>query len=310
MDHAPNILTDATSVDALLDGCDAVPQSLSSLLPRSIRASSQHLGWWPLNVERREAVPDRLVLPGGTSEHCIFVTLSEAHYVREDDAGFSDHSLEIGHVTIHPARRPVCWEWDTPIHSVNLTLDPIFLDEMARDLFGLDAARMELMLVDRERDLVISNIATSMVRELMQPDIGSALMARALAHQLSVHLIRHYVRCPQPRELPGIGLLPRAVSAAVEFIEGAYARDIALADVAQAAHVSPFHLSRQFKKTMGMTPHHFLIRTRVESARALLAAGSRSLAEVAAAVGFADQSHLTRHFKRLLGVTPGQIQAQ
>ena len=45
----------------------------------------------------------------------------------------------------------------------------------------------------------------------------------------------------------------------------------------------------------------------VERAKDLLREGRLSLAQVAAAVGFADQSHLTRHFKRLVGVTPRQF---
>lgn len=308
MDREFLSVDDPPGVDAPQDSVDIAPKPLSSVLPRSIRASSHRLGWWPLNVERREIDPDQVFLPGGTTEHCIFVTLAEGHYVRQDRAGFSDHLLEIGHVTIHPARRPVRWEWDTAISSVNLMLDPVFLDETARELFGLDPAQLELMPVDRERDPVVSNIATSMIRELMRADGASAVVARSLGHQLAVHMVRHYVRRPRSHAVPSIELVPRAVCAAVEFIEGAYAKDISLADVAQAAHVSPFHLSRLFKKSLGMTPHHYLIRTRVESARALLAAGSRSLAEVAAAVGFADQSHLTRHFKRVLGTTPGQLQ--
>ena len=59
----------------------------------------------------------------------------------------------------------------------------------------------------------------------------------------------------------------------------------------------------------GVTPHQYLIGVRVNNARALLSAGAgkRSMADVAEAVGFADQSHLTRHVKRLLGVTPREL---
>lgn len=304
--------TDASSTfDALLaeapDGAhDAV--TITTLLPQSVKASSLGLGWWPLNVERRELAPNDLSLPGGTMEHLLFVTLAEGHYIRQDRGGFSDHLLEVGHVSIHPARRPVRWQWDTLISTVNLTLDPLFLDEQAKQVFGLDPSQVELMLIDRERDPVISNIATLMLRELMRADAGSALVARSLAHLLAVHLLRYYLRRSRAPSPEVASEWPRAVCAAVDFIDSAYAREISLADMAQAAHVSPFHLSRLFKRHMGMTPHQYLTRTRVESARDLLSAGSKSLAEVANAVGFADQSHLNRQFKRVLGMTPGQIQ--
>jgi AraC family transcriptional regulator len=84
---------------------------------------------------------------------------------------------------------------------------------------------------------------------------------------------------------------------------------VSLADIAGAAHLSPYHLTRVFKKATGISPHQYLVQVRVNSARSLLTAGAgdRSLAEIAAAVGFADQSHLTRHFKRMLGITPKQL---
>jgi AraC-like DNA-binding protein len=97
----------------------------------------------------------------------------------------------------------------------------------------------------------------------------------------------------------------------VHLIEQNYASDLTVSDIAAAVHVSPFHIARLFRRVLGVSPHQYLIQVRVNSARSLLTAGSgqRSLAEIAAAVGFADQSHLTRHFKRATGVTPSQFRA-
>lgn len=53
-----------------------------------------------------------------------------------------------------------------------------------------------------------------------------------------------------------------------------------------------------------MAPYHYVIQCRVERAKFLLSKGDMTLAEVAGAVGFADQSHLDRHFKRIMGVSP------
>ena len=103
--------------------------------------------------------------------------------------------------------------------------------------------------------------------------------------------------------------MPRAVNRALAFIREHHASDISLSDIAAAAHMSPFHLTRLFKRTFGVAPYQYLIQMRVNSARALITAGGGgySLAEIATSVGFADQSHLTRHFKKVLGVTPKQM---
>ena len=95
----------------------------------------------------------------------------------------------------------------------------------------------------------------------------------------------------------------------MQYIQENFAQEIGLADIANAARVSPYHLARLFKQVTGVTPHQYLIGVRVDNARALLSAGAgkRSIADIAEAVGFADQSHLTRHVKRLLGVTPREL---
>ena len=62
-----------------------------------------------------------------------------------------------------------------------------------------------------------------------------------------------------------------------------------------------------FKQTTGLPPHQFVIHQRVERAKLLIVEGQLSLAQIALAVGFSDQSQLNRHFKRLVGVTPKQF---
>jgi AraC family transcriptional regulator len=89
-----------------------------------------------------------------------------------------------------------------------------------------------------------------------------------------------------------------------EYIHAHLDHNIALADLADAAHLSEFHFARLFRQTTGLPPHQFVIHQRVERAKQLIAEGRLSLAQVAFEVGFSDQSQLTRHFKRLVGVTP------
>ncbi|MFI0515656.1 helix-turn-helix domain-containing protein [Streptomyces sp. WSLK1-5] len=76
-----------------------------------------------------------------------------------------------------------------------------------------------------------------------------------------------------------------------------------LADLATDLGMSRYQLLRAFRTTMGVPPYAWLAQYRVNRARCLLESGLKP-AEVAGAVGFADQAHLTRWFRRVLGVTP------
>jgi AraC-like DNA-binding protein len=99
--------------------------------------------------------------------------------------------------------------------------------------------------------------------------------------------------------------LTRPIRRAIEYVEAHFSdRSLTIYRLAGAAGLSPYHFMRLFKNTIGLTAHGFVMNTRLKRAQALIADGA-TLADVAAATGFADQSHLTRHFRRVFGVTPG-----
>lgn len=99
-----------------------------------------------------------------------------------------------------------------------------------------------------------------------------------------------------------------AVGRIRDILHAGYDRDIRLDDLAHETGRSRFQVNRAFQAATGMPPHRYLTNIRLERARTLLAAGD-SPAEVAAAVGFADQSHLIRRFKAAYGVTPGRFRS-
>jgi AraC-like DNA-binding protein len=84
---------------------------------------------------------------------------------------------------------------------------------------------------------------------------------------------------------------------------------LTLASAGRLLGASPAHLVRSFSKTFGMAPHAYRLGRRIEIARQRLLDGQPP-ADVAASVGFYDQSHFTRHFKRHVGATPGRYAAR
>jgi AraC-like DNA-binding protein len=78
--------------------------------------------------------------------------------------------------------------------------------------------------------------------------------------------------------------------------------------LAKALDWTPAHLSREFRKHVGMPPYAYLLQLRVAIGRRELADGA-TIAAAALAAGFADQSHFTREFRRRVGTTPGAFQA-
>jgi AraC family transcriptional regulator len=84
---------------------------------------------------------------------------------------------------------------------------------------------------------------------------------------------------------------------------------IEVSALAGIADRSPFHFTRVFKRSVGVTPHRYIVHLRLARATALLREGQASLAEVAARTGFADQSHLSRWARRVYGVPLSRLAA-
>jgi len=95
----------------------------------------------------------------------------------------------------------------------------------------------------------------------------------------------------------------------VEALHSDLAREWRLAELAALADLSPFHFQRAFKAAHGISPHQWRMALRLAEAKRRLARGEPP-AEVAAAVGLADQAHLTRRFAGMYGVTPARYQRQ
>lgn len=95
----------------------------------------------------------------------------------------------------------------------------------------------------------------------------------------------------------------RAVRRAVEYIVSDIAAEHRLENIAGVAAISPRHLIRSFRGSIGMTPQEFVRQERVRQAAARLRRGEAT-AQVAHLVGFADQPHMTRAFRKVMGTTP------
>lgn len=90
-----------------------------------------------------------------------------------------------------------------------------------------------------------------------------------------------------------------------DWLHDGFQRPLRLADAAEAAQISPVHLSRAFRRHFGCTMGAYLRALRIEHARRALVTGECSLQDLAQEAGFYDQSHMTRSFKSALGVAPG-----
>jgi AraC family transcriptional regulator len=195
-------------------------------------------------------------------------------------------------------------------HSENLALyiDPSLIARAAAD--SKLSGNFEITERYTRRDRVISSIGMALLDELETEGLSGRLYAESLGNVLAVHLLRYYsISTSRPLTFTG-GLSASKLRQVTEFINDNYSRDLKLAELAQIAGMSNFHFAREFKRTTGASPHQYLIKFRIERAKALLAENNLPLIEVGLRAGFSHQSHFTRLFRRITGTTPHLYRSQ
>lgn len=164
-------------------------------------------------------------------------------------------------------------------------------------------------------DRVTLHLALALAAMTRQPEAADPLVAEQLGAALAACVTRLLAQRSghgKPRSGHGKPVQSMAISTqrlrrVLDYIEASLSeRNLSLAEIASVAHLSPFHFSRAFKTVTGTAPHRFVVERRVDRAKALLTDPDISLAEIAAAVGFANQAHFSTMFRRLTGVSPRQ----
>ncbi|MET0646650.1 MAG: AraC family transcriptional regulator [Pyrinomonadaceae bacterium] len=190
---------------------------------------------------------------------------------------------------------------------VLVQLSPVFVTDCAARA-GL--ARTDMVVTFRERavrnDARLTRLARDLADELREEAAGQELVVGALVEQALVQLLRRYanLRRSAHLELSRAGLVDRRIRLAVELMHAHMHRDLALEEIASAAHLSPFHFARLFKKLTGATPHAYLAALRAARAQALLAETDLPVTEVGARVGYMSSSHFARAFRQATGISP------
>ncbi len=114
-----------------------------------------------------------------------------------------------------------------------------------------------------------------------------------------------------PIETPGdqrayFGKLQKAI----EYVDSHFIDEITSEKLAELAGVSVPHFNRLFRKVLRLSPMEYVLSLLVQEAQRLLSSTRMSMSEIAASVGFYDQSHFTKRFRKVTGITPLQYRKQ
>ena len=218
--------------------------------------------------------------------------------------------LHAGGVVFHDLRQSPQFFFHDPLDSVNYFLRRNTLDIIAEDAGAPRISDLQFIPGVGVMDHVVAELTRLLLPVFDTPDRVSLLFADYVSLALGSHVAQAYGGMKSVVALRQGGLAAWQERRAKELISANLEENLSTGDLARECSLSAGHFARAFRRSTGLSPHKWLVWCRVEKAHALLRDGGLSLAEIARACGFADQSHFTRAYTRLRGISPGAWRRQ
>jgi AraC family transcriptional regulator len=282
---------------------DGVQRDL--LLTFPLKATSAGRSWEGVHVNEFGKVYIDDLLSSPRDHVKIGLCIGTSPSIRREVCGKTFISpSRIGDFSILPAGRKSRWQGLVPAH-LDIRLDSGKMDELVGELRRAGEKRFEFVDVQRMRDPIVEHISAIFRVELNRASHpAQEILIESMAVALCTHLLRNYTNAVGIEERSMVSVDAAVIGRAVAYIENNSDRSISLRELASAAGLSRFHFSRVFKRHLGLSPAKYIERARIEQAKALIVSAELSLANIAQAVGFADQSHFSRRFRFHEGRTP------
>lgn len=242
---------------------------------------------------------------GTATHHMIGIGCSEPvpteHMI---DGKRLHHNSGPGCLCICPADAKYFTAFSGPMTGIIMRVSPECLALAKAALTAHHAALVERM---NGKDPFLTRTAQILEAEAEANHPNGMLFWSCVTDALLTHLAQHHLStgCAPLRAPLDISALRRIE----DFINANLSESLDLDSLAAVAGCNRFQFARLFRAAVGISPHRYVVRRRLQCARAMLHSGNSSLAEISASTGFSDQSHLTKWIKRVYGTTPAQLAA-
>ena len=262
--------------------------------------------WEGLTLEQQWFAPNEMDRPP-LPVHLICLNLeADCDFWQQRDGKTQHRQNPVGETILMPAGQESRWRSQTATTTLHLLVQPALIERTASQM-GVGSPSLRNSFGSDDTRLL--HLGLALRDEVQSGGAGGTLFAESLSMAVAVHLLTHYgSRTATAEETPG--LTAAEVRRLQEYVRDNLGAGLSLAEVAAVVHVSPLHFARLWKRATGRTLHQFVIEERIDAAALLLRRNALSVGQIAAEVGFAQQSHLAAHFRRVTSLSPVEYRRQ
>ena len=165
---------------------------------------------------------------------------------------------------------------------------------------------VELRAQRKFADSRLSALVAAARAEMVAGFPGGRLFLDSVEQAMAVTLVEGHAVRHRPVQIYRGGLGSARLRRIRELVHAKMEDDLSLDEMAQSVGLSTAHFARMFRKSTGQTPHQFVLRQRLERAKAMLRAPDARVLDVAVACGFKTQQHFAQVFRDVCRVSPTQ----
>jgi len=166
---------------------------------------------------------------------------------------------------------------------------------------------VELRASRKFADRRLSGMVAAVHAEMVAGFPSGRLFLDSVEQAMAVTLVNGHAVRHRPVRLYRGGLGSTRLRRIRELVHAKMEDDLSLDEMAESVGLSTAHFARMFRKSTGETPHQFVLRQRLERAKAMLRAPDARVLDVAVACGFKTQQHFAQVFRDILGVSPTEF---
>ena len=213
-----------------------------------------------------------------------------------------DHLAPTGSLAIGPAQMNLAFDAESGVETLSLLVSAERLS-----LAAAQGSRPGALLAERlsGREPALQGLAEALAAEAATGFSNGPLYWNSVSDRIIEHLVERHLT--QPARPTRATLSASALTRLTDFIHAHLEEPIDVDALAGVVAQSRFHFSRVFARSVGVSPHRYVMQLRLQRALTLLRERRLPLSEIALSTGFADQSHLTRWARRVYGLPPGKL---
>ena len=184
--------------------------------------------------------------------------------------------------------------WFEPFEIIAIAIEPSFVAQCFQNAIDCNSIRFLERRAAYDSDVAL--FAAHFEAELTNSNYGGVLYGESLALAFSLLLLEQHSE--SSLTLPKGKLSSWQLREIIEYIHAHLDTQLSLTKLATQLNLSTFHFARLFKKSLGLSPHKYILQNRIEKAKSLILSQRLPLSNIALQAGFYDQTHFGKAFKK------------